>query len=133
MVPLGLCEWMVARAFVDFASLLARSGYSTKINSNQPIIILITQQKPIRLHIKSTKKVISKPDSLVAGSVKSFFVKARDRLLSKVKADQERLKQLDARAAETTEEVVRMKERLEDLESDLKADRKGDVAQNKVM
>ncbi|CAM9844234.1 unnamed protein product, partial [Ectocarpus sp. 12 AP-2014] len=57
---------------------------------------------------------------------------ARDRLLSKVKADQERLKQLDARAAETTEEVVRMKERLEDLESDLKADRKGDVAQNKV-
>lgn len=58
--------------------------------------------------------------------------KARERLLTKVKADQERLKQLDARAAETTDEVERMKQRIEDLESDLKADRKGEVSQNKV-
>lgn len=58
--------------------------------------------------------------------------KARERLLSKVKADQERLKQLDARMEETTEVVERMKQRLGDLDSDLKADRKGDVSQNKV-
>lgn len=58
---------------------------------------------------------------------------ARERLLSKVKADQERLKQLDARTAETTQLVATMKQRIEDLESDLQADRTGDVAQNKVM
>ncbi|CAM9789148.1 unnamed protein product [Pylaiella littoralis] len=57
---------------------------------------------------------------------------ARERLLSKVKADQERLKQLDARTVETTDIVDRMKQRLEDLESDLKADKRGDVSQNKV-
>lgn len=61
-----------------------------------------------------------------------LLCQARERLLSKVKADQERLKQLDARTAETSQLVATMKQRIEDLESDLQADRKGDVAQNKV-
>eukprot|EP00904_Undaria_pinnatifida_P009881 jgi/Undpi1/6022/HiC_scaffold_2.g01296.m1 len=57
---------------------------------------------------------------------------ARERLLSKVKADQERLKHLDARLIETAEVVAGMKQRMEDLESDMKSDKKGDVSQNKV-
>ncbi|CAM9166746.1 unnamed protein product [Hapterophycus canaliculatus] len=60
---------------------------------------------------------------------------ARERLLRKVKADQERLKQLEQRTAETSGVVLGMKERLQDLESDLKTDRKGgggDVSQNKL-
>eukprot|EP00903_Cladosiphon_okamuranus_P005511 g5491.t1 len=57
---------------------------------------------------------------------------ACERLLSKVKADQERLKQLDARTAETNQLIATMKQRVEDLEADLQADRKGGVAQNKV-
>lgn len=65
-------------------------------------------------------------------TIASLVSQARERLLSKVKADQERLKQLDARTAETTQVVETMKQRIEDLESDLQADRKGDVAQNKV-
>ncbi|CAM9412678.1 unnamed protein product, partial [Sphacelaria rigidula] len=57
---------------------------------------------------------------------------ARERLLSKVKADQERLKQLDVRTAETASEIESMKRRLADFDSDMKADKKGDVAQNKA-
>lgn len=57
---------------------------------------------------------------------------ARELLLSKVKADQERLKQLDIRTSEATEAVERMKQRLGDLNSDMKAGKKGEVPQNKV-
>lgn len=49
-----------------------------------------------------------------------------------MKADQERLKHLDARLVETAEVVEGMKHRMADLESDMKPDRKGDVSQNKV-
>lgn len=50
-----------------------------------------------------------------------------------MKADQERLKQLDAGLAETREDTERLKQRLEDLESDMKRDKKGEeVSQNKV-
>lgn len=50
-----------------------------------------------------------------------------------MKADQERLKQLDAGLAETREDMERLKQRLEDLESDMKRDKKGEeVSQNKV-
>lgn len=57
---------------------------------------------------------------------------ARERLLSKVKADQERLKQLDGRTAETANDIETMKRRLADLESDITSDKNGDVAQNKA-
>lgn len=63
---------------------------------------------------------------------KQSTTQARERLLSKVKADQERLKQLDARTAETASDIESMKRRLADLDSDMKADKKGDVAQNKA-
>ena len=62
----------------------------------------------------------------------AIHAQARERLLSKVKADQERLKHLDARLIETAEVVAGMKQRMEDLESDMKSDKKGDVSQNKV-
>lgn len=73
--------------------------------------------------------LVAPAQTLVAPDV---LAQARERLLSKVKADQERLKHLDARLMETAEVVESMKHRLEDLESDMKPDRKGDVSQNKV-
>ncbi|CAM9723209.1 unnamed protein product [Ascophyllum nodosum] len=57
---------------------------------------------------------------------------ARERLLSKAKADQERFKQLEARSAETKVDLERMKQRLEDLDSDMKTDSKEEVSQNKL-
>lgn len=65
-------------------------------------------------------------------TLKQSTTQARERLLSKVKADQERLKQLDVRTAETASEIESMKRRLADFDSDMKADKKGDVAQNKA-
>lgn len=57
---------------------------------------------------------------------------ARETLLNKVRADQEQLKQLEGRIGETKDTVERMKQRLLDLDSDLKGERSGDVLQNKV-
>lgn len=59
-------------------------------------------------------------------------MQARQKLLSKVKADQERLKKVETRMAETKDSIESMKQRLADLDSDLNGGSPGEVAGNKA-
>ncbi|CAM9299562.1 unnamed protein product [Discosporangium mesarthrocarpum] len=57
---------------------------------------------------------------------------ARERLLAKVKSDQDRLKQLDARAAEIGGVLKGMRRQLTELDADLTVEKKGEISQSKV-
>lgn len=120
-----------------FSSFLCYDG-----KSRQTIIFRLLKIDHSKLYENYAKNYISSIPSpppppirlrYFANEFQSPLPQARERLLSKVKADQERLKQLDAGLTETREDTERLKQRLEDLESDMKRDKKGEeVSQNKV-
>ncbi|CAM9127584.1 unnamed protein product, partial [Choristocarpus tenellus] len=78
---------------------------------------------------------ISKMDpkqAKILGRLSFCSIKARERLLGKVKADQDKLKQLDAWATEMEGAISDMRQHVADLDSDLTTERKGEISQNKV-
>lgn len=57
---------------------------------------------------------------------------ARERLMTKVKLDQDRSKDLDRRMGDLATQMDRMRRRADELDSDMKSDRKGGVDASKV-